>query len=154
MKFWRHGSNSALRVSSFVRAVLLFEDGAHYVTLLFLTHSLTHPLKISRQIKLLLYYIFMIFILRIHFLANFDMCHCGTSFVPVGCYKDQQNPRLLHNYIMNERDPSITRNYGGQSIDWNNWNEYLPQFICRCSKKAQLLGYDVFGIQHYGKYTD
>lgn len=79
------------------------------------------------------------------------MCHCETSFVPVGCYKDQENHRLLRHYILNERDPS-TSNYGGRLIDWSNWHEYLPQFICRCAKKAKLLGYDVFGIEYYGKY--
>ncbi|KAL9955066.1 hypothetical protein ACROYT_G036341 [Oculina patagonica] len=78
------------------------------------------------------------------------MCHCGTSFVPVGCYNDQKNPRLLRHYILNERDPSAG-NYGGRSTDWANWHDYLPQFICRCAKKAKLLGYDVFGIEYYGE---
>ncbi|KAJ7390936.1 hypothetical protein OS493_020956 [Desmophyllum pertusum] len=84
--------------------------------------------------------------------ATFDMCHCGTSFVHVGCYKDHQNPRLLRHYILNERDPEVTGgNHGDQIIDWANWHDYLPQLICRCATKAKLLGYDVFGIQYYGE---
>ena len=34
---------------------------------------------------------------------------------------------------------------------WVNWENYLPGFICRCAKKAKELGYDLFGVQFYGK---
>ena len=78
------------------------------------------------------------------------MCHCDTSFVPVGCYKDKTNQRLLQNYILNEREPGLS-NYGGTSIEWITWHDYMPKFICRCAQKAKLLGFDVFGIEFYGK---
>ena len=36
-------------------------------------------------------------------------------------------------------------------IDWNDWENYLPGFVCRCAKKAKDLGYDLFGVQFFGK---
>lgn len=84
------------------------------------------------------------------FLANVDPCHCDTTFEPARCYKDRTDQRLLQNYILNERDPTLS-NYRGKSIEWTNWQNYLPEFICRCANEAKLLGFDVFGIQFYGK---
>ena len=63
---------------------------------------------------------------------------------------NSQPGRVLPNYIYNERDPSI-RNFGGRMIDWFNWNEYFPGFICRCAEKAKLAGYDLIGAQFFGK---
>ena len=37
-------------------------------------------------------------------------------------------------------------------IDWNDWENYLPGFVCRCAKKAKDLGYDLFGVQFFGKF--
>ena len=64
---------------------------------------------------------------------------------------NSQHDRALPNYIYNERDPS-SKNYGGRKIDWFNWNEYYPGFACRCARKAKHLGYDLFGLQFYGKF--
>ena len=63
---------------------------------------------------------------------------------------NSQPGRVLPNYIYNERDPSIS-NFGGRMIDWFNWNEYFPGFICRCAEKAKLAGYDLIGVQFFGK---
>ena len=63
---------------------------------------------------------------------------------------NSQPGRVLPNYIYNERDPSIS-NFGGRMIDWFNWNEYFPGFICRCAEKAKLAGYDLIGAQFFGK---
>lgn len=71
----------------------------------------------------------------------------------VSSLNSQHHHRALPNYIYNERDPSI-RNYGGRRIDWFNWNEYYPGFACRCAQKAKQLGYDLFGLQFYGKFND
>lgn len=76
---------------------------------------------------------------------------CDTYYEPVGCFKDNQNiPRPLPEYAMNERDYSIS-NWNGKLIDWRNWNTYSPQMICRCAAKAKALGRTTFGIQFYGK---
>lgn len=63
---------------------------------------------------------------------------------------NSQPGRVLPNYIYNERDPSIS-NFGDRMIDWFNWNEYFPGFICRCAEKAKLAGYDLIGAQFFGK---
>jgi len=41
-------------------------------------------------------------------------------------------------------------NFGGRTIELNNWNEYYPGFACRCAQKAKELGHDLFGLQYYG----
>lgn len=75
---------------------------------------------------------------------------CPVSLQPMGCFKDKRHHRALPYYIYNERDESLA-NYGGQKINWNHWENYLPGFICRCAKKAKELGYDLFGVQFFGK---
>jgi len=79
-----------------------------------------------------------------------DPVDCDVSFKPLGCFKDNQHKRALPYYIYNERDKSIA-NYGGQMINWNDWENYLPGFICRCAKKAKEHGYDLFGVQFFGE---
>ncbi|XP_022782392.1 uncharacterized protein LOC111323329 isoform X2 [Stylophora pistillata] len=79
-----------------------------------------------------------------------DPKDCQVSFKPMGCFKDRRHERALPQYIYNERDDSIA-NYGGKKIDWNDWENYLPGFVCRCAKKAKDLGYDLFGVQHFGE---
>ena len=61
-----------------------------------------------------------------------------------------QHNRALPNYIYQERDATL-ENFGGRSIDWDNWSTYYPGFACRCAQKAKELGYDIFGLQYYGK---
>lgn len=75
---------------------------------------------------------------------------CGVLFKPLGCFRDRRHDGALPHYIYNERDKSIA-NYGGRMIDWVNWENYLPRFICRCAQKAKELGYDLFGVQFYGE---
>ena len=58
--------------------------------------------------------------------------------------------RALPNYIYQERDKTLKKNYGGRKIEWYNWNMYYPGFACRCAQKAKELGYDIFGLQFYG----
>ncbi|XP_048584945.1 uncharacterized protein LOC5514578 [Nematostella vectensis] len=76
---------------------------------------------------------------------------CETAdFKAVGCFEDQFINRSLPNYIYNERDPTHPT-YGNRSIEWYNWNNWLPGFACRCAAKAKELGYDVFGVQFWGE---
>ena len=63
-----------------------------------------------------------------------------------------QSHRALPHYIYQERDATLKKNFGGRKIDWDNWNTYYPGFACRCGQKAKELGYDVFGLQYYGKF--
>jgi len=76
---------------------------------------------------------------------------CETKFSPVGCFSDTMiSPRPMPNYAMNERDRSID-NWNGFMIDWQNWNTYLPQLVCRCAQVARDFGHDLFAIQFYGE---
>eukprot|EP00112_Aurelia_sp_Birch-Aquarium-sp1_P005417 Seg1615.3 transcript_id=Seg1615.3/GoldUCD/mRNA.D3Y31 product="hypothetical protein" protein_id=Seg1615.3/GoldUCD/D3Y31 len=76
---------------------------------------------------------------------------CDTYYEPGGCFKDNQNkPRPLPDYLMNERDYS-TDNWNGHLINWRNWNTYSPQMICRCAQKAKEMGKKTFSIQFYGE---
>lgn len=40
--------------------------------------------------------------------------------------------------------------YSGQSIDWRNWDVYMPKFVCRCAELAKEKGHNTFGVQYYG----
>ncbi|XP_031551276.1 uncharacterized protein LOC116288606 [Actinia tenebrosa] len=75
---------------------------------------------------------------------------CPVSYKTLGCYKDFGHNRVLPNYIYNERDRTHP-SYGNRRIDWHNWDKYLAAFSCRCARKAQELGYDLFGVQFYGE---
>ncbi|KAK3726389.1 hypothetical protein QZH41_016254, partial [Actinostola sp. cb2023] len=77
---------------------------------------------------------------------------CSLEIERVGCYRDNHNSnaRPLANYVLNDRDPTHA-SYSGQSIDWVNYDVYLPQLACRCAKKAKENGGKYFGLQFYGE---
>lgn len=87
-----------------------------------------------------------------YYASAFNLCRgsCSVDLETKGCFRDKEPGRVLPNYIYNERDPSIN-NFGGRMIDWFNWNEYFPGFICRCAEKAKLAGYDLIGVQFFGE---
>ena len=77
---------------------------------------------------------------------------CGLDFERLGCFRDnKQEPRPIPSYMMTDREPRL-KIYSGQSIDWRNWDVYLPEFVCRCAKLAKLKGHSTFGVQYYGVY--
>ena len=77
------------------------------------------------------------------------------KFERLGCYKDkhvrQVENRPLNQYILTDRDPRH-RVSSGRSIDWGNYDLYLPEFACRCAMKSLENGWDTFGVQYYGNY--
>jgi len=76
---------------------------------------------------------------------------CDLDFERIGCFKDnKQNPRPLPDYIMTDRQKNL-KIYSGQSIDWRNWDVYMPQFVCRCAKLAKEKRHNTFGVQFYGE---
>ncbi|XP_068751837.1 uncharacterized protein [Montipora capricornis] len=76
---------------------------------------------------------------------------CDHGFERIGCFKDnRQDPRPLPDYIMTDRDRSLAI-YSGQSIDWRNWDSYMPEFACRCAEIAKEKGHNTFGVQFYGE---
>jgi len=77
---------------------------------------------------------------------------CSVSFERIGCFKDKtKEPRLLPSYILTDRDEQHPT-FSGQKINWGNWYEYLPEFVCRCAQKARVNGWRIFGIQFWGKH--
>lgn len=94
------------------------------------------------------------FLLVLYFklISNFSfLAVCPTKFTRVGCFKDSMiEPRPLPQLLMTDRDSS-SHMFSGKPIHWGNWDAYFPDLICRCAEKAKAKGYNVFGIQHYGK---
>ena len=77
---------------------------------------------------------------------------CQVTFEKKGCFKDDQKPpRPLPNYILTDRDSSL-KIYSGKEIDWGNWVNYLPDFVCRCAQLAKSKNFKFFGIQYYGMF--
>lgn len=58
-------------------------------------------------------------------------------------------PRPLPLLALSERDYTSLR-WNGYLIDWRNWNDYIPQLVCRCARWAKKFGYKRFGLQYYG----
>ena len=76
---------------------------------------------------------------------------CSVRFERIGCFNDKKNsPRLLPSYLLNDRDKQL-ESFSGQLIDWENWYEHLPDFVCRCAKRALEKGWRLFGIQFWGE---
>lgn len=99
-------------------------------------------------------YCYISFILRLFFSLFLFWCltDCPVKFARVGCYRDSLiNPRPIPELLMTDRDPT-SHAYSGKPVDWKNWNEYLHDLVCRCAKKTRDKGYNVFGLQFYGKY--
>ncbi|XP_028403372.1 uncharacterized protein LOC114526070 [Dendronephthya gigantea] len=77
-------------------------------------------------------------------------CGCRVMYKPVGCEKDKRNDRALPEMLIDERDRSSSH-YNGFDVDWDNWDEYLPAFTCRCAEAAMKKGYKYFGLQYWGE---
>jgi len=77
---------------------------------------------------------------------------CDIPIESVGCFSDKHiaGSRPLNGYRLTDRDPSLSI-YSGHSIDWRNWDVYMPEFVCRCAKKAKALNKATFSVQHYGE---
>ena len=72
----------------------------------------------------------------------------GSKYQLVGCFKDYT--RRMHQLLINERDHT-SHAWNGMWIDWNNWDNYMADFIDRCAVKTKIMNYAVFGMSHYGK---
>ncbi|XP_078379184.1 uncharacterized protein LOC144662280 isoform X2 [Oculina patagonica] len=76
---------------------------------------------------------------------------CNVKYQKLGCFKDTaKKPRLLEKLILTDRDPK-SRVFSNVSVDWGNWDSYMPSLACRCAKKAAENKYTYFGLQHYGE---
>jgi len=78
---------------------------------------------------------------------------CDIQVENLGCYHDRhvKNNRPLPHYYLTDRDNTRTDIYTGKTIDWRNWDVYMPELVCRCAKKAKEMGRTTFGVQYYGE---
>ena len=80
-----------------------------------------------------------------------SVLECGrVMFERIGCYKDKQlKPRPLPDLVFTDRD-TTSRVYSGQTINWKQWDTYMPKLVCRCAEESVKKMKIVFGIQFYG----
>eukprot|EP00794_Sanderia_malayensis_P010860 gene10860-12015_t len=85
--------------------------------------------------------------------STVERIKCKTVYIKkagVGCYKDNNNPRPLPELLLTDRDGTSPA-FSGQHTNWNTWDTYMPDFICRCAEKAATRKRVVIGIQNYGE---
>ncbi|XP_028411678.1 uncharacterized protein LOC114534430 [Dendronephthya gigantea] len=81
-----------------------------------------------------------------------------TSYDKIACFKRNSHRgfRLFEILVMTDRDWSATQ-YGGVDIDWNNWENYIHGFACRCLERLKDLvkttgkKYHHFSMLNYGE---
>lgn len=77
---------------------------------------------------------------------------CPAIYTKIGCFRDDmRSPRPLPELLITDKDPSIKAKYSNIPIDWNNWDTYMTDLVCRCAKEAKVRNYAFFSIQYYGK---
>ena len=62
-----------------------------------------------------------------------------VSYETIGCYQETHPVRQLPYELLNERD-THSKNFRGMRIDWNNWNEFMADFACRCAYETKQRG--------------
>ena len=60
------------------------------------------------------------------------------------------DPRPLPELLFTDGDEK-SNVYSGQRVNWDNWNSYLADIVCRCAKAAKAKRYTHFAIQFYGE---
>lgn len=100
------------------------------------------PFSISNKLRC-----FIVWLMSFPFLSA-----CPITFTQVGCFHDSGiKPRPLPQLLFTDHDKGSNK-YSGKPIHWGGWDLYLSDLVCRCAEQAKAKGYNVFGVQHYGKY--
>eukprot|EP00794_Sanderia_malayensis_P010874 gene10874-12030_t len=72
---------------------------------------------------------------------------CAVKYAKIGCYNDDGNsPRPLPEMLFTDQNPATS----GRHIDYDNWDQYMPDVVCRCAKETTKRAYRVFGLQLFG----
>lgn len=72
------------------------------------------------------------------------------SYTKLGCFiDDKKKPHPLPELMFTDRDTN-SRVSSGKTVDWNNWDKYIVDVVCRCAKAASAKEYSHFSIQYYG----
>ncbi|XP_048577623.1 uncharacterized protein LOC5512855 isoform X2 [Nematostella vectensis] len=81
--------------------------------------------------------------------ALMDQDTCPARNHKVNCYVDDANNKALPEILFQDRSEHSPK-YGGELIDWHNWDFYIKRLVCRCAQSAKAKGYHYFAIQYYG----
>ena len=72
------------------------------------------------------------------------------KYAKMGCYSDDGNsPRPLPEELFTDQSPTSAV-FTGKHVDYENWDQYLPNIVCRCAEMADEKGYKIFGLQMFG----
>ncbi|EDO42760.1 predicted protein [Nematostella vectensis] len=76
---------------------------------------------------------------------------CGAKLQKLGCFRDRHASRILPDMIMTDRDRSSIV-FSGTQMNWpKTFQPYLKSIACRCARKAEAKGYEIFGLQYYSE---
>ncbi|EDO41761.1 predicted protein [Nematostella vectensis] len=76
---------------------------------------------------------------------------CGSKApVKIGCWSRIDTGNLLSELLFTDRDFS-SNVYSHKFVDWNNWQTYVNDLLCRCSDAAKAKGYKFIGLRFYAE---
>eukprot|EP00795_Rhopilema_esculentum_P016531 gene16531-7954_t len=77
---------------------------------------------------------------------------CSVNLTKVGCYRDLgQVPRPLPIKVLEEKENNFHVGIRSSSFDKQAWENFLPEFICKCAKKTREMKFWTFSIQNYNE---
>lgn len=90
------------------------------------------------------------------YLSTGNSCKKEFKYYGSGCFKarhDMFGKDLLPKLLFTDRDVT-SKVYSNIRIKWSDWNNYLQDIACRCAESAEKSGYDYFGVQFYGEFSE
>ena len=76
---------------------------------------------------------------------------CEVNISPVGCYKENKENLAMQGIFHNEAAPDKP-NFSGYMLQFSeNYEEDFSEFLCRCARKAQINGWEYFGVRELGE---
>ena len=75
---------------------------------------------------------------------------CERSYYKLGCYQDRQWSRAMSELLISDRGESKQ----GQSVDWNNWEDYLHGLAHNASEEGLIFCYPAFSCLSYGTVAE
>eukprot|EP00112_Aurelia_sp_Birch-Aquarium-sp1_P000133 Seg1010.8 transcript_id=Seg1010.8/GoldUCD/mRNA.D3Y31 product="hypothetical protein" protein_id=Seg1010.8/GoldUCD/D3Y31 len=72
----------------------------------------------------------------------------GIMYAYIVCL--ERASHLFRNMLFTERDETHHL-WNGHTIDWANWNTYMPDLVDRCASKAKAHWFKSFAVSYYGE---
>lgn len=69
---------------------------------------------------------------------------CNIEYQKLGCFVDKQ-PKTSTLALPEKMLKEV--------VNWDQWNVWLPDFVCRCANLVYENNYNVFGIHLFGMFT-